>query len=74
MGEFNPLASIKFFGKLINFSVLLIFVNSDGETELTNLTIGKEVTVKIDLGEDLDDPLFLTITTCRHFIVKWKFR
>ena len=31
---------------------------------MTNLTIGKEVTVKIDLGQDLDDSIILTITTC----------
>ena len=28
------------------------------------MTIGKEVTVKIDLGQDLEEFIFLTITTC----------
>ena len=28
------------------------------------MTIGKEVTVKIDLGQDLEESIFLTITTC----------
>ena len=28
------------------------------------MTIGKEVTVKIDFGQDLEESIFLTITTC----------
>ena len=36
----------------------------DGDTELTNLTIGENVTVVIDVGQDLDDSTSLAIKTC----------
>ena len=36
----------------------------DGETELTNLTIGQNITVVIDAGQDLDDSTSLAIKTC----------
>ena len=36
----------------------------DGDKELTNLTIGENVTVVIDLGQDLDDSTSLAIKAC----------
>ena len=36
----------------------------DGDTELTNLIIGENVTVVIDVGQDLDDSTSLAIKTC----------
>ena len=36
----------------------------DGDTELANLTIGDNVTVVIDVGQDLDDSTSLAIKTC----------